>query len=91
MNLERACSGARQDIFFEGACAAYWNRMYYIKFLQEQIHHKDKQENKMAQSLYTLLCSKEMVERTWTDAILHLLVCMPHCFLSGKCDQLSTP
>ena len=32
-----------------------------------------------------------MVARTRTCAILHLSVCMPHRFLAGKCDQLSTP
>ena len=35
MNPERACTRARFDICIEGACAIFWNRKYYIQFLQE--------------------------------------------------------
>ena len=66
MSLERACAGARFDICIEGACAIFWNRKYYIKFLEEQKKHNKKSENKFVWSLYVILLSQQMVALTFT-------------------------
>ena len=58
VSLERACSGARQDICVMGACAIFWNRKYYIQFLHEQKRHKEKLDNKMVRALYIILSLK---------------------------------
>merc|ERR1711884_508691 len=47
-------TGARNDLIVEGAAAVYWNRRYYIGFLDENLHGSD---NILQQNLFLVLSS----------------------------------
>ena len=75
-------SGSRQDLAVEGAAAVYWNRKYYVEFLNECLTgHKD---NILQENLWTVLTSQEMIALCRVFAILHYTICMPMRFLAGS-------
>ena len=75
-------SGSRQDLAVEGAAAVYWNRKYYVEFLDECLTgHKD---NILQENLWTVLTSQEMIALCRVFAILHYTICMPMRFLAGN-------
>ena len=57
--------------------AIFWNRNYYVKFLDEIISYCGKNENIIARNLMILLSSVEIifVSRPWS--ILHIAVVIP--------------
>ena len=67
-SVERAVSGGRQDITSMAAMAMYWNRNYCVDFLDKMMLYYSKEDNILAQNLWHLLGSKEMisVSRLWS-------------------------
>ena len=79
-------SGSRQDLAVEGAAAVYWNRRYYVPFLNEALKsHKD---NILQNNLFTVLTSMEMIALSRVFAILHFSICMPMRFLAGNSHSI---
>ena len=58
LHVERA-SGSRQDICVEGAGAVYWNRRYWLEFLDEQLRTPG--GNILQENLFIILSSCEMI------------------------------
>lgn len=81
-------SGSRQDLCVEGAAAVFWNRRYYVEFLDESLEaHAD---NILQQNLWIILTCREMVAQFRVFSILHFTICMPLRWLAGnthKCGQ----
>ncbi len=88
LSVERAVSGGRQDIASMAAMAIYWNRNYCIDFLDEMVTHCGKGENILANNLWSLLASVEMVSVARLWSILHLSVVMPLRWLAAKTHTL---
>ena len=78
-------SGSRQDLAVEGAAAVYWNRKYYVQFLDEELVGKD---NILQENLYTVLTSEEMIALCRVFAILHYTICLPMRFLAGNSHSI---
>ena len=79
-------SGSRQDLACEGAVAVYWNRRYYIEFLDESLEaHND---NILQENLFIILTCMEMIALFRVMAILHFSVCMPLRFLAGNTHNI---
>ena len=75
-------AGSRQDLATEGAAAVYWNRMYYVEFLDECLRGSN--DNILQENLFIVLTSVEMVALSRVMAILHFKVCMPLRWLAGN-------
>lgn len=75
-------SGSRQDLAVEGAAAVYWNRKYYVEFLDECL--TGLKDNILQENLWTVLTSEEMIALCRVMAILHYTICMPMRFLAGN-------
>jgi hypothetical protein len=65
-------TGSRQDLAMEGAAAVYWNRQYYVEFLDECLHGCN--DNILQENLFIVLTSVEMVALCQTMAILHFKI-----------------
>ncbi len=75
-------TGSRQDLATEGAAAVYWNRRYYVEFLDECLRGCN--DNILQENLFIVLTSVEMVALCRTMAILHFKICMPLRWLAGN-------
>ena len=75
-------AGSRQDLAMEGAAAVYWNRRYYVEFLDECLRGCN--DNILQENLFIVLTSVEMVTLCQTMAILHFKICMPLRWLAGN-------
>ena len=81
-------SGGQQDMAVEGAAAVYWNRRYYVEFLNECL--KSHQENILQNNLFIILTSMEMIAQFRVFAILHFCICMPMRWLVGNTHLLGS-
>ena len=92
MHVERT-SGSRQDLCTEGAMAIFWNYPYWIEFLDTMLRKPPKQKGQEAsilqQSLFVALSSEEMIALSCLFSIMHISVCMPFRWLSGKTHELA--
>jgi hypothetical protein len=62
-------AGSRKDLATEGAGAIYWNRIYYIEFLDECL--RSGSHNILQENLFIVLMSVEMVALCQIMAIIH--------------------
>mmetsp|Transcript_13403 Transcript_13403/g.29103 ORF Transcript_13403/g.29103 Transcript_13403/m.29103 type:complete len:910 (+) Transcript_13403:516-3245(+) len=85
LHVERA-SGSRQDLSVEGAGAVYWNRKYWIEFLDERLRLPG--DNVLQENLFVVLSSLHMVALARVCSILHLAVCLPMRWLAGNSHTL---
>ena len=85
-------SGSRQDLCTEGAMAVFWNYPYYMEFLGNQLHKPMKANNQEAsilqQNLFVALTLLEMIAVSRLFSIMHICICMPHRWMSGKAHEL---
>ena len=81
LHVERALSGGRQDIASMAAMAIYWNRNYYVEFLDEMKTYSDKDDNILVNNLHAMLISSEMVSVARLWSILHISLVMPMRYL----------
>jgi hypothetical protein len=72
--LERS-AGSRMDLSTEGAGAIYWNRVYYVEYLDEVL--RGGKDNILQENLWLVFTSVEMIALCRTLAILHFKICMP--------------
>ena len=79
-------SGSRQDLAVEGAAAVYWNRKYYVEFLDEEL--KCGKDSILQENLFMVLTSMDMVALSRLFSILHFTVCMPMRFLAGQTHSI---
>ena len=70
-------SGSRQDLAVEGAAAVYWNRKYYVEFLNERLAADG--DNILQNNLFIVLSCMEMISMSRIFAIFHLCISMPMC------------
>jgi hypothetical protein len=75
-------SGWQQDLATEGAAAVYWNRRYYVWFLDECL--RGCKDNILQENLFIVLVSVEMIALCRTMAIFHFKVCMPLRWIAGN-------
>ena len=81
-------SGSRQDLAVEGAAAIYWNRKYYVEFLNQRL--KASGENILQNNLFIVLSCMEMISMSRIFAIFHLCISMPMRWLAGNTHKLQT-
>jgi len=81
LHVERALSGGRQDIASMADMAIYWNRNYYVEFLDEMKTYSNKDENILVNNLHAMLISSEMVPVARLWSILHISIVMPMRYL----------
>ena len=81
LHVERA-SGSRQDLCVEGSGALYWNRKYWIEFLDKQLRTPG--DNILQENLLIILSSCEMTALARVCTIIHLSICLPTRWLAGK-------
>ena len=86
LHVERA-SGSRQDLCVEGAGAVYWNRKYWIEFLDTQLRTPG--SNILQENLFIILSSCEMTALARVCSIVHLSICLPIRWLAGNLHKLS--
>ena len=87
-HVERAASGTRMDIASMAAMAIYWNRNYCVEFLEEMQVFCSRDDNILANNLWHMMTSTEMiaVARMWS--IFHLSIIMPIRWLSAHTHEL---
>ena len=85
-HVERA-AGSRQDLCFEGAGAIYWNRSYWLEFLDNQLRTPG--SNILQGNLFIFLSSTEMTALERVCSIVHLSVCLPTRWLAGNTHKLA--
>ena len=89
-HVERAASGGRQDVASMAALAIFWNRHYCIDNLDEILTYGDAgaKDNILANNLWILLSSVEMVAVARLWSILHIAIIMSIRWLAGKVHEL---
>ena len=87
-HVERA-GGGRQDLALMASLPIFWNRELCVEFLDERLRVPGN-ENILQKNLFTVLTSSEMVAVTRLLAIMHIAVCMPLRFLTGKTHEWKT-
>ena len=85
LRVERA-SGSRQDLCVEGAGALFYNRSYWLEFLDERLRTPG--DNILQENLFVILSSCEMVALSRVCSIIYLLVRLPIRWLSGHSREL---
>ena len=89
MHLERACSGARHNIFWEAALAILVNRPYYLKYMQKRIiWHRDKRKNKLIRALHAILSSRRMTANLRVMCIFDVAIVKQHRMFAGKSHKI---
>ncbi len=83
--VQRA-AGSRQDLATEGAGAVYWNRIYYVEYLDECLRSGN--DNILQENLFIVLTSVEMVALCRIMAIIHFKICMPLRWLAGNTKSI---
>ena len=86
LHVERA-SGSRQDLCVEGAGAIYWNRKYWIEFLDKQLRTPG--GNILQENLFIILSSSEMTALARVCSIVHLSICLPIRWLANNSHKLA--
>ena len=86
LHVERT-AGSRQDIVVEGAGAIYWNRQYWIEFLDERLRLPG--GNILQESLFIVLSSLEIVGVSRLYSILHFSICLPMRWIAGNSHVLA--
>ena len=84
LHVERALSGGRQDVVSMASLAIFWNRNYYVEFLDDVKTYSDSDNNILVNNLHTMLISSEMIALARLWAILHISIIMPMRYLAGK-------
>lgn len=84
-HVERS-GGGRQDLALMASLPIYWNREWCTEFLDERLRVPGN-ESILQRNLFTVLTSAEMVAVTRLLAIMHIAVCMPLRFLTGKTHE----
>ena len=79
-------SGSRQDLIVEGASAVYWNRRYYVEFLDESLRSKN--DNILQENLFIILTSSEMITLSCVFSIIHFSISLPMRWLAGSTHLL---
>ena len=74
LHVERA-SGSRQDLCVEGAGALYWNRKYWIEFLDGR--RRTPGNNILQENLFGIFSSIEKTGLARVCSIVHLSICLP--------------
>ena len=85
LHVERA-SGSRQDLCVEGAGAVYWNRKYWVEFLDERLRNPG--DNILQENLFIVLTSCEMISLARVCSIIHIAICLPTRWLAGNYHKL---
>ena len=85
IHVERT-SGSRQDLCVEGAGAVYWNRIYWLDFIDERLRTPG--DNILQENLFIILSSCEIVALTRVCSIIHLSICLPIRWLAGNSHKL---
>ena len=82
-------TGQRHDLVVEGAAAIYWNRKYYIEFLNDRLIATDKGKGNILQTnLFVVLSCMEMVAMCRVYAIFHFCISIPMRWLAVNCHEL---
>ena len=84
LHVERAASGGRMDVASMAALAIYWNRNYYVEFLDEMKTYSEKDDNILRNNLHSMLISVEMVSVARLWSILHIAIVMPMRYLAAN-------
>ena len=79
-------AGSRMDLVTKGAVPLYWNRRYYVEFLDEALSVNN--ENILQKNLFVALSSSEMIALARVHAIFHFAVCLPWRYLCGSTHKL---
>jgi len=90
-HVKRAASGGRQDMASMTVLAIFWNRPYCcIDSLDEILTYGDAgaKDNILANNLWILLSSVEMVAVARLWSILHIAIIMSIRWLAGKVHKL---
>ncbi len=84
-------SGSRQDVCVEGAGAVYWNRKYWIEFLDKELTGGRRSVgNLLQENLWVILSSMEMTALVRVNAIIHIAIAVPTRWLAGNCHTLAS-
>ena len=82
-------TGQRHDLAVEGTAAIYWNRKYYIEFLNDRLIATDKGKGNILQTnLFVVLSCMELVAMCRVYAIFHFCISIPMRWLAGNCHLL---
>ena len=87
-HVERAASGTRMDIAPMAALAIYWNRNPCVEFLEEMQVFCGREDNILANNLWHILTSTEMIAVTRMWSIFHLAIVMPIRWLAANTHKL---
>ena len=87
LHLKNA-QGSRQDICVESAGSIYWNRPYWVEFLDETLRVPGV-DNILEENLFVVLTSVEMISLTRAMSIVHLSICLPVRWLAANTHTLS--
>ena len=63
--------------------AIFWDRNYYVEFLDEIISYLGKSENILARNLMILISSVEIIAVSWLWSIIHIAIVMPMRWLAA--------
>ena len=74
LHVERA-TGSRNDLIVEGSGAVYWNRQYWVEFLDDRLRIPG--DNILQENLFVVLSSLEIVALSRVYSIVHLAICLP--------------
>ena len=90
LHVERA-AGSRQDLCLEGCLPIFWNYEYYLEFLDDSLRQlgKSNKASILQKNLFCALGSMEMISLSRLLSILHLAICIPFRWLSGKTHELA--
>ena len=61
----------------------FWNRNYYVEFLDEIISYCGKSENILARNLMIFLSSVDIISVSWIWSILHISIVVPMRWLAA--------
>ena len=79
-------SGSRNDLAVEFDAAVYWNRKYYVEFLDERL--KEARDNILQENNFIVLTSVEIISLCCLFAIFHFTVCIPMMFLARNTNHV---
>ena len=68
--------------------AIFWNRNFYVEFLDDIIRYCNKSENILAHNLMILLSSVEIISVSWLWSILHIAIFMPMRWLEAYTHKM---
>ena len=84
--MERT-AGSRNDILVERSGAVYWNRLYWVEFLDDRLRIPG--DNILQENFFVMLSSLEIVSLSRVRSIAHLVVCLPVRWLAGSIHLLA--